>query len=125
MGGNRSARHVWTMPAGRHRIAARPAGPGRPAVHLVEEPAAVPHEPERRAAAQGEGDINGRGFCSTFRDWTAEAPGNNFPREVCEHALAPSLPDRVEAAYQRDELFGKSIALVQAWGLLRGQAGAA
>jgi len=35
-------------------------------------------------------------FRSSFRDWCAEAVGNSFSREVCEHALAHSLPDRVE-----------------------------
>lgn len=63
----------------------------------------------------GRPDITVHGFRSTFRDWSAEAPGNAFPREVCEHALAHSLPDRVEAAYQCGDLFGKRIVLMQAW----------
>ncbi len=45
----------------------------------------------------GRGDVTVHGFRSTFRDWCAEAPGNSFSREVCEHALAHSLPDKVEA----------------------------
>lgn len=63
----------------------------------------------------GRRDITVHGFRSTFRDWCAEAPGNTFAREVCEHALAHNLPDRVEAAYQRGDLFGKRIALMQTW----------
>lgn len=63
----------------------------------------------------GRPDIPIHGFRSTFRDWSAEAPGNAFPREVCEHALAHGLPDRVEAAYQRGDLFVKRIVLMQAW----------
>jgi integrase len=63
----------------------------------------------------GRGDITIHGFRSTFRDWSAEAPGNTFPREVCEHALAHSLPDRVEAAYRRGDLLEKRILLMQAW----------
>lgn len=63
----------------------------------------------------GHSAITVHGFRSTFRDWAAEAPDNSFPREVCEHALAHSLPDRVEAAYQRGDLFVKRIALMQAW----------
>lgn len=63
----------------------------------------------------GRKEITVHGFRSTFRDWAVEAPGNSFPREVCEHALAHSLPDRVEAAYQRGDLFVKRIALMQAW----------
>jgi hypothetical protein len=63
----------------------------------------------------GRGDITIHGFRSTFRDWCAEAPGNAFPREVCEHALAHSLPNRVEAAYRRGDLLDKRILLMQAW----------
>lgn len=63
----------------------------------------------------GRGDITIHGFRSTFRDWCAEAPGNSFSREVCEHALAHSLPDRVEAAYRRGDLVEKRVVLMQAW----------
>jgi integrase len=59
------------------------------------------------------GDITVHGFRSTFRDWAAES--TNFPREVCEHALAHSLPDKVEAAYRRGDLLEKRILLMQAW----------
>jgi integrase len=55
------------------------------------------------------------GFRSTFRMWSGEAVGNNFPRDVCEHALAHQLPDKVEAAYQRGTVFEKRIQLMQAW----------
>jgi integrase len=63
----------------------------------------------------GRGDITVHGFRSTFRDWCSEAPGNSFPREVCEHALAHSLPDKVEAAYRRGDLLDKRVLLMQAW----------
>ncbi|MGK5081545.1 tyrosine-type recombinase/integrase [Janthinobacterium sp. HLX7-2] len=43
-------------------------------------------------------DITVHGFRFSFRDWCAEAVANAFSREVCEHALAHRLPDRVEAA---------------------------
>lgn len=59
--------------------------------------------------------ITVHGFRSTFRDWAAESVTNTFPREVCEHALAHSLPDKVEAAYQRGDLFEKRKLLMQAW----------
>lgn len=59
--------------------------------------------------------ITVHGFRSTFRDWCAEAAGNTFTREVCEHALAHSLPDRVEAAYRRGDLLDKRVQLMQAW----------
>jgi integrase len=60
-------------------------------------------------------DITVHGFRSTFRDWCAESVGNSFPREVCEHALAHSLPDKVEAAYRRGDLIEKRKALMQVW----------
>lgn len=63
----------------------------------------------------GRGDITVHGFRSTFRDWCSEAAGNAFPREVCEHALAHSLPDKVEAAYRRGDLLTKRIELMRAW----------
>lgn len=53
------------------------------------------------------------GFRSTFRDWAAEKA--KFPREVCEQALAHSLKDQTEAAYQRGDYFEKRIELMQAW----------
>jgi integrase len=38
-----------------------------------------------------------------------------LPREVCEHALAHSLPDKVEAAYRRGDLLDKRVQLMKAW----------
>lgn len=63
----------------------------------------------------GHGDITVHGFRSSFRDWCSEALGNAFSREVCEHALAHSLPDKVEAAYRRGDLLDKRVLLMQAW----------
>jgi integrase len=63
----------------------------------------------------GRRDITIHGFRSTFRDWCAESAGNSFSREVCEHALAHGLPDRVEAAYRRGDLLDKRVVLMQAW----------
>lgn len=60
-------------------------------------------------------DITVHGFRSSFRDWCAESVANSFPREVCEHALAHSLPDKVEAAYRRGDLIEKRTLLMQAW----------
>ncbi len=57
--------------------------------------------------------ITVHGFRSTFRDWAAEK--GNFPREVCEQALAHSLADQTEAAYQRGDYFEKRKELMQAW----------
>ena len=52
-------------------------------------------------------------FRSTFRDWCAEM--TNFPREVAEAALAHSLKDQTEAAYQRGDLLLKRSGLMSGW----------
>jgi integrase len=57
--------------------------------------------------------ITTHGFRSTFRDWCAEQ--TNYPREVAEAALAHVLTDKVEAAYQRGDLFDKRKQLMEAW----------
>jgi integrase len=53
------------------------------------------------------------GFRSTFRVWSAEQ--TQHPREVCEHALAHKLPDKVEAAYMRSDYLDKRSTLMQDW----------
>lgn len=61
----------------------------------------------------GRNDLTAHGFRSTFRDWAAERTG--YPREVCEMALAHSIPDKVEAAYRRGDLFDKRRRLMDEW----------
>lgn len=58
-------------------------------------------------------DVTAHGFRSTFRDWSAER--TNFPREVCEMALAHSVSDKTEAAYLRGDLFDKRRQLMDTW----------
>jgi integrase len=53
------------------------------------------------------------GFRSAFRDWASEC--TNFPREVCEMALAHSIKDKTEAAYRRGDLYQKRRELMTAW----------
>jgi integrase len=53
------------------------------------------------------------GFRSAFRDWASEC--TNFPREVCEMALAHSIKDKTEAAYRRGDLYQKRRELMVAW----------
>ena len=57
--------------------------------------------------------VTNHGFRSTFRDWAADQ--TNFPREVCEHALAHQLSDGVEAAYHRKTMLPKRTKLMQTW----------
>lgn len=58
-------------------------------------------------------DLTAHGFRSTFRDWCAEA--TNYPREAAEAALAHTLRDKTEAAYQRGDLMEKRRRLMQEW----------
>ena len=53
------------------------------------------------------------GFRSSFREWAAER--SSIPREVAEEALAHVNPNRVEAAYQRSDLFDRRRDLMSAW----------
>lgn len=53
------------------------------------------------------------GFRSTFRDWAAEV--GHYPRELAEHALAHSLPDKVEAAYHRGTMLDRRRPMMQIW----------
>ncbi len=58
-------------------------------------------------------DLTAHGFRSTFRDWAAER--TNFPRAVCESALAHTLRDKTEAAYNRTDLFDRRRDLMASW----------
>jgi len=58
-------------------------------------------------------DVTVHGFRSSFRDWASER--TNFPRDVCELALAHVVPDKTEAAYRRGDLFDKRKKLMESW----------
>lgn len=63
-------------------------------------------------------DANGdtcvpHGLRSTFRDWCSEH--TNYPADVAEMALAHKIPDKVEAAYRRGDLFEKRRRLMEEW----------
>jgi integrase len=66
-----------------------------------------------RDMGYGKDDASIHGFRSSFRDWAGET--TNFPREVCEHAIAHSIPDETEAAYFRSDLFTRRVELMAAW----------
>jgi integrase len=53
------------------------------------------------------------GFRSTFWDWAAET--TQYPNHVVETALAHAIPNGVEAAYRRGDLFEKRRALMDEW----------
>ena len=53
------------------------------------------------------------GFRSSFRDWAAEE--TDHPREVIEAVLAHVVPNKVEAAYARLDLFERRRRLMDDW----------
>jgi integrase len=57
--------------------------------------------------------VTAHGFRSASRDWASER--TNFPREVCEMALAHTIKDKVESAYRRGDLLEKRRQLMTAW----------
>ena len=60
--------------------------------------------------------ITVHGFLSSFRDCCAEM--TNYPRELAEAALAHSLKDKTEVAYQCGDLLEKRRTLMQVWAAL-------
>ncbi len=61
----------------------------------------------------GQNEITVHGFRSSFRDWAGEV--SNFPREVCEMAMAHAIENKAEAAYRRGDLFEKRRLLMADW----------
>ena len=58
-------------------------------------------------------DATAHGFRSSFRVWAAER--TTIPREVCEAALAHTIRNKAEAAYQRSDLFDRRRDLMERW----------
>ncbi|OEJ64133.1 tyrosine-type recombinase/integrase [Magnetovibrio blakemorei] len=54
------------------------------------------------------------GFRSSFRDWCEEQ--SSAPHGVIERALAHTIRDATERAYNRGDLFDKRRSLMQSWG---------
>jgi integrase len=61
----------------------------------------------------GRHDITVHGFRSTFRDWAAETTA--YREHVAKAALAHVIPDKVDAAYRRGDLFEKRRRLMADW----------
>ena len=59
------------------------------------------------------GYLTAHGFRATFKTWATER--TSFPREVIEAALAHVAGDKMEAAYQRGDVFDKRRRLMAAW----------
>jgi integrase len=122
---------TWTVPSARMKTGEQHRVPlVKRAIEILEEmlvicqgelvfPGAkagrpLSHEAMLRALrAMKRDDLTAHGFRSTFRDWASER--TNFPREVCEAALAHAVENRAEAAYRRGDLFAKRRQLMDAW----------
>jgi integrase len=80
------------------------ARPGRPLSH---------NAMLRTLREMGLTDLTVHGFRSTFRDWAGDM--TNFPREICEAALAHSIGSKAETAYRRGSAIEKRRQLMAAW----------
>lgn len=58
-------------------------------------------------------EYTAHGFRATFRTWAGHE--TNYPREICEHALAHNIASETENAYARTNYFEKRIPLMQDW----------
>jgi integrase len=72
-----------------------------------------------RAAHSAGACVTVHGFRSTFRDWCAEMTG--YPRELAEAALAHTVEDKTEAAYQRGDLLERRRRLMAEWAAFCGR----
>jgi integrase len=63
----------------------------------------------------GHDDITVHGFRATCRTWTSEI--STFPEDVAKMALAHVIGDKVDAAYNRSDLFEKRRKMMEAWAL--------
>jgi integrase len=71
-------------------------------------------EPPRPRWADAEGRaITPHGFRASFKTWTGDR--TSFAREIVEAALAHTIKDRVEAAYQHSDLLDRRRPLMAAW----------
>jgi len=53
------------------------------------------------------------GFRSSFRDWAGEL--TDYPRDLCEMALAHTIANKVEAAYRRGDMLDKRKVMMEEW----------
>jgi integrase len=58
-------------------------------------------------------NVTVHGFRAAFRDWAGDE--TDFPREVCEAALAHVAGDATELAYRRGDALAKRRELMNAW----------
>lgn len=120
---------IWTVPANRMKAKKEHRVPMSPrVVEIVREmlahegeylfPGAKASKPMSNMAMLNTLErmnvpVTVHGFRSSFRDWAAECTG--YSHEVCEMALAHTIPNAAEAAYRRGDLMDKRRKLMEAW----------
>jgi integrase len=106
---------VWTVPGARMKGGREHRVPlSAPALALVGNAcSAIAKNAMADVLANLRPGMTVHGFRSTFRDWAAETSG--YPNHVVEMALAHAIPNAVEAAYRRGDLFEKRRALMDEW----------
>lgn len=114
---------TWTVPAGRIKAGREHRVPLAAAARKTLGGARSPKEPIFPINAKGRHmsrlltktrpGLTLHGFRSSFRDWAAEL--TSFPNHVVEAALAHAIPNAVEAAYRRGDLFEKRRKMMEAW----------
>ena len=124
---------IWTVPAERmkagkaHRVPLCPRAiaileaskPERIGADALLFPGSKPEKPQSNMVflmllrRMKLGHLTAHGFRATFKTWATER--TNFPREVIEAALAHVAGDKIEAAYQRGDVFDKRRRLMTAW----------
>jgi len=67
----------------------------------------------RMLASTGHHDVTVHRFRGAFRDWAGDC--TNFPREICEAALAHAIGSKAEQAYRRGSALEKRRQLMRAW----------
>jgi integrase len=123
------AGRTWTIPANRMKAGKEHRVPlSRAAVEVLERVRVVqtseyvfPGLTRSRMSASSlnaflyriECPFTVHGFRSSFRDWCAER--TNYPREICEQALAHRTGSAVELSYRRTDYFAQRAKLMQSW----------
>ena len=67
----------------------------------------------RKLRDMGRKDLTVHGFRSTFKDWASES--TPFPGDLSEAALAHTIRNKVQAAYERGDKLKKRERLMDAW----------
>jgi integrase len=124
------ANKTWTIPAARMKAGKEHRVPlSDRAVHILSELPREDDNPHIFIGAKSKQPLSNlamlelmkvlrpeyvpHGFRSTFRTWAAETTA--FPHDVCEQALAHTIRNAVERAYQHSDLFDKRRKLMTAW----------